>query len=462
MFHVSSRNWRRAAVASITVTLAIGLAACSPTSSQPPASSQPPTSSQPTSSQPPTSSKPAAPTSTSEAPVTLTMTIWGGDVDQQTMQKRLDLAKAQYPNITVNLQLIASDYETKVQTMIAGNTAPDIMETAESVNAYSSKGQLVDLTSYFKDAGIDPVASFGKGSVDTYSTGGKLWGAPDRSGPAVVYYNKDLFDKAGVAYPTADWDWQAMRDAAKKLTQHDASGNTTVWGYAAGDWWPWYMSWMYQNGGQVLDASDKPVVNTQANIDALTFYNDMVFKDKSCPSPTDYANEGLKNGSPDPLFAQGKLAMEVTGFWNISSLKDSSIKWGIAPMWHGTQKAVPAFSNALAVTAQSKNQAAAAKIVLFLTSAAGQKPIAESGLDVPSNLQAVADPSFQKATWNTGGIDLSAFTSSAADVFAPPYVPQWNEIQKAFSDGLADTWMGTQSVADGLNLVQQNLQTLLG
>jgi len=390
------------------------------------------------------------------------MTIWGGDIDQTTMQQRLALAKAQYPNITVNLQLIPSEYETKVQTMFAGNTAPDIMETAESVNAYSSKGQLVDLTEYFKGAGIDPVQSFGQGTVDTYSTGGKLWAAPDRSGAAVVYYNKDLFDKAGVAYPSADWDWQAMRDAAKKLTQRDASGNTTVWGYAAGDWWPWYMSWMYQNGGRVLDDAGKPVANTQANIDALQFYNDMVFVDKSCPSPTDYANAGLNNGSPDPLFAQGSLAMEVTGFWNIGSLKDSTINWGIAPMWHGKEKAVPAFSNALAVSSQSKNKDAAAKIVMFLTTAAGQKPIADNGLDVPSNIAAVADASFQKATWNTKGVDLSAFTSSAADVFAPPYVPQWNEIQKAFTDGLANTWMNTQSVKDGLDAVQQNLQSILG
>ena len=454
MLTLASTTGRRFAVASLAMGLAIGLASCSTPATNP--TSNPPSTPPSSSGAPATSSAPV------EQPVTLNMTIWGGDTDQKTMEQRLALAKAAYPNITVNLQLIASEYETKVQTMFAGNTAPDIMETAESVNAYSSKGQLLDLTNYFKTAGIDPVASFGQGTVDTYSTGGKLWAAPDRSGAAVLYYNKDLFDKAGVAYPTGDWDWQAFRDAAKKLTQRDASGNTTVWGYAAGDWWPWYMSWMYQNGGRVLDDAGKPVVNSQANIDAIQFYNDMVFVDKSAPSPTDYANAGLNNGSPDPLFAQGALAMEVTGFWNISSLKDSSINWDIAPMWHGKEKAVPAFSNALAVTAQSKNPDAAAKIVMFLTSAAGQKPIAENGLDVPSNIQAVADPSFQKAAWNTKGVDLGAFTSSAANVFAPPYVPQWNEIQKAISDGMADTWMGTQSVKDGLDAAQANLVTLLG
>jgi len=389
------------------------------------------------------------------------MTIWGADTDQQVMTERLALAKEKFPNITVNLTLIAQDYDTKVQTMFSGGDAPDVMEVAETVNVYSSKNQLLDLTPYFQNQGIDPVTSFGQGSVDTYSTGGQLWGAPDRSASAVVFYNKDLFDQAGVSYPTADWDWNAFRDAAQKLTVQD-NGTVTQWGYGAGDWWPWYMSWIYQGGGSVLDSSGKPVVNSAENVAALQFYNDMVYKDKSALSPADYANLGLNNGQPDPVFAQGKLAMEVTGFWNIASLKDSGLNWGIAPLWHGAKKAVPAFSNALAVSASSKNKDAAAELVTFLTSAEGQKPIATSGLDVPANLAAVADDSFQHPAWNTSNVDLSAFSQSASDVFAPPITPQWNQIQQAFTDGLAETWNGNQSVQDGLDQVQATLQGLLG
>ncbi|MDR1431203.1 MAG: extracellular solute-binding protein, partial [Propionibacteriaceae bacterium] len=153
-----------------------------------------------------TADQAGTPSSSGAAPaenVTLTMTIWGSDTDQKVMEERLALAKAALPNITVNLQLIAKDYDTKVQTMFAGGQAPDIMMTAEAVNVYSSKGQLEDLNPYFAAEGVDPVAAFGPGSVNTYSTDGKLWGAPDRSGAAVVYYNKGLFDAAGVAYPSA-------------------------------------------------------------------------------------------------------------------------------------------------------------------------------------------------------------------------------------------------------------------
>lgn len=394
-------------------------------------------------------------------PESLTLTIWGNDTDKKVMTERLALAKKKLPNITVTLQQISDDYDTKLQTMFAGGKAPDVLQVAEAVNVYSSKGQLVDLTKSLSEDGVKPVESFGQGLVDTYSTDGKLWAAPDRSGAAVVYYNKTLFDKAGVAYPTGSWTWDDMREASKKLTV-TKDGRTTQWAYGAGDWWPWYMSWMYQNGGRVLDSAGKPVVNSPENVKALEFYNSLVFTDKSALSPADYANQGLNNGQPDPLFAQGKLAMNVTGFWNISSLKDSGIKWGIAPLWHGADAAVPAFSSALAVSAQSKHTEAAAKLVAFLTSPEGQKPIAEAGLDVPANLAAVADTSFQKPAWNTTGVDLSVFTSSAANVFAPPLVPKWNQIQKAFTDGLAETWNGKQSVQDGLDKVQATLVSLLG
>lgn len=396
-----------------------------------------------------------------DEPVTLTMTIWGGDTDKKVYGDRLALAKKELPNITVKLVQISDDYDAKTQTMIAGGKAPDVMMVAEGVNVLSSKGQLLDLAGPLKDADVDPVSTFGQGAVDTYSTDGKLWAAPDRSGAMVLYYNKDIFDAAGVGYPDGAWTWEQFRGAAKQLTQRDGS-KVKTWGYAAGDWWPWYMTWIYQNGGRVLDDRGQPVVNSTENVEALSFYNDMVFTDKSAPSPVDYANAGLKNGQPDPLFAQGKLAMEATGFWNIATLNQTDLNWGVAPLWHGKESAIPAFGSGLAVTTQSKHQAQAIQLVSFLTSAAGQKPIATSGLDVPANNEVAKSPDFTDPSWNTKGVDLSAFSQSATSIYSPPLVPEWNEIQKAFTDGLDATWKGEASVADGLAKVQKTLEGVLG
>jgi multiple sugar transport system substrate-binding protein len=408
---------------------------------------------------------PGGNSTTADEPVTLTMTIWGSDIDHEVMKSRLALAKEAYPTITVDLTLVPNSgnetYDTKLQTMFAGNTAPDILQMAEAVNVYSSKGQLEDLTSYMEELDVDPVATFGQGAVDTYSTDGKLWGIPDRSGMAVVYFNKDLFDAAGQEYPSAEWSWQDFRDAALAVTQRDGD-NVTAWGFAGGDWWPYYMTWMYQNGGSVLDATGKPVANSAENIEAIDFYNNLIQVDKVAPSPADYADAGIQNGSPSTLFAQGKLAMMFSGFWDVASNAESEFNWDIAPMWHGKVAMAPAFGSALCVSSSSQNKEAAATIVAFLTSAVGQKPVAEAAQDVPANLEAASDVSFLEPSWNTRNVDLSVFSAPEVEIYAPPLIPEWNEITRAYTDGLADTWAGTQSVKDGLDMVQATLEGLLG
>ncbi|GAB3083744.1 ABC transporter substrate-binding protein [Micromonospora schwarzwaldensis] len=392
---------------------------------------------------------------------TLTLTIRGNENDKAVFEQRLAQAKKALPGIDVKLVQIDNDnYDTKVQTMFAGAQAPDVLMIDEAVNVYSSKGQLEDLKPRLASAGVDPVGRFGQGALDTYSTDGKLWAAPDRGGAMVVYYNKDIFDAQGVAYPDSTWDWTRFREAAAKLTVRDG-GKVKSWGYAAGDWWPWTMTWMYQNGGRVLDASGAPVVNSSANVEALQFYNDVVLKDHSAPSPIDYANAGLDNGKPDALFEQGKLAMVTTGFWNIASLKESRVKWDIAPLWHGRKSAVPAFGSGLAVSSRSRHKDEAARLVAYLTSVEGQLPIVTSGLDVPANLEAVASEAFKKPTWNTRGVNLAAFAESAPVIYSPPLVPEWKEMQKAFTDGMTPVWKGEDSVQAGLDRVQKSLERII-
>jgi multiple sugar transport system substrate-binding protein len=388
----------------------------------------------------------------------LVMTVWGGATDKAVYQQRLDLAKKKYPDIKVELQQISEDYDRKIQTMVAGGNAPDIMATAEQVNVFSSKNQLLDLNPYLDKAGVEASDRWAQATVDAYSTDGKLWAAPDRSGAMVVFYNKALFDDAGVGYPSSEWTWEDFSAAAKKLTKKDGD-TTTQYGYAAGDWWPWYMTWMYQNGGEVIDDQGKPVVDSPANQEALQFYHDLMHKDGVAPTPRDYANLGVK--SPDALFAQGKLAMATTGFWNVSALAETDLDWGVAPLWHGQESTTAAFGTGLAVSASSDRKDDAAKIVEFLTSEEGQEPIATSGADVPANTAVAKSEAFTSASWLKKPVDLSAFSQSADTVYSPPLIPEFNELTQAFTDKMAPVWNNEKSVKDGLADVQEQLERIL-
>ena len=189
-------------------------------------------------------------------PVSLQLSVWGSDLDVQVYQKRLDLFTAKNPDIKVELIYIPSDYSQKVQTMIAGSTAPDIIQLSEDVHSYSSKGQIIALNDFIAKDNLDLKARYGEtgGLTGAYSMNGNLYAMPDRGGALILYYNKDMFDKAGISYPTKDWTWVEFLDAAQKLTLRDGD-KVTQYGFAAGGWWPWWMSFIYMNGGAVLDAS---------------------------------------------------------------------------------------------------------------------------------------------------------------------------------------------------------------
>lgn len=391
--------------------------------------------------------------------VALTLTMWGSEEDVKVYEKRVSLAKEKYPNITVKIIYIPSEYDQKVQTMIAGGTSPDIIELAEQIHAYSSKGQIISLNEFVEASGIDLDERYG--SVrEVYSTGGKLYAMPDRGGAMIVYYNRDLFDEAGVSYPTKDWTWDNLLDAAKKLTIKEGD-EVKQWGFAAGSWWPWWMSFMYQNGGRIIDENNKPVVNTPENVEALQFYNDLVWKHHVAPSPVDYANMG--NPGPDQLFAQGIVAFEITGFWNIASLnKVPELNWDIAPVWRNKEGATPIFGSGLAISKDCKNPEAAFKIIEFMTSEEGQMPIVEKVQDAPANLSVLKSDAFLKAAWSEKEINMNTFAQSADAIFVPPLVPEWNEILKVFDDNLAGVFMNKGSVEDALEQIQAELEDLLG
>ena len=118
------------------------------------------------------------------------------------------------------------------------------------------------------------------------------------------------------------------------------------YGFAAGDWWPWWMAFMLQNGGRIVDDAGKPVINSPQNVKAMQFYVDLVAKHKVAPSKRDY--ESLKISSPDQLFAQGNAAMVMTGFWNVAALKEvPHVRWGVAPLFQNTKQATISFQTGL-------------------------------------------------------------------------------------------------------------------
>ncbi|MEU9835102.1 sugar ABC transporter substrate-binding protein [Streptosporangium sp. NPDC048047] len=390
--------------------------------------------------------------------VELTMSVWGGDVDAKAYRERLALVARKFPDVSVKLEQTpgSGDYDQKIQTALAGGKGPDIMQLAENVHVFSSRNQLAPLDEYIAASKLDLNRRFGAKVAAAYQRDGRTWALPDRAGAMVLYYNKKLFDDAGVAYPTGSWTWKEFRDAAIRLTERDGD-KVTRYGMAAGAWWPWWMTFMVQNGGGVVGPDGRPTANSPANVEALKFYNDLVHVDKVAPSPTDYANLG-KDMAPEPLFAQGRAAMIFTGYWGIGTLKDTpGLKWDIAPMFQGKQRATAGFGSGLAVNAGSEHKDAAFKVIEFLTGEEGQQPIVANSEDAPANLALLDSDAFLKSA----PVNMGAFKESAAMLFTPPGGKNWNEMQKIFDDALGPFFQNKGDAQATLDRIQGELEPLM-
>lgn len=386
---------------------------------------------------------------------TLKMVVWGGDLDKETYQARIDLLEAENPDIKVDLQLIPADqYAQKVQTMISGGDGPDIMQVAENVNSYSSKGQLVPLDEYIESSGLDMEARFGPVS-DLYSYEDETYAIPDRSGAMILYYNKDIFDAAGVEYPTAEW---TQEDAEAAMAATTVPGEQ--WGFTGAGWWAQWWSFAYQNGGQIIDDSGQPTVNSPEVVEALQWANDLTYKHHYVPTAAEYADMGPDMGG-DSAFAAGTVAMNATGFWGIGGLIESDINWGIAPLWGGKEQAVSAFGSGLAVTRDSENPEQAFEAIDFLTDTEAQTVIIDKAQDVPANLEVQQSDAFLKPAWAPEGLNMGAFGESSEFIFRAPFIPEWNEMQAAFDDNLGTFWAEGGDAQTELDKVQAQLETII-
>lgn len=393
------------------------------------------------------------------AKTNLTMTVWGGNHDKKTYGERLALAEKMFPDIQINLVIIPKDYDQKLQTMLLGGSAPDIVQMAEGIHGYSGRDLLLPLDDMIQANNIDLEAQFGKSLPAIYARNGHQYAIPDRGGAMVVYYNKVFFKEAGLEPPNLLWKWDTFLDAAQRLTKTEG-GKTQVFGFAAGDWWPWWMAFIYQNGGKILDDNGKVVFKSKETREALEFYHDLMYKYKVAPTPKDYADLG--NAGPDQLFAQGKTAMEMTGFWNIGSLKNvKGLDWDIAPVWGQKENATFAFGSALAIPKASKHKKEAFEVIQFLTSTEGQFPIIKNAQDVPANLESMANSIFQETPYLENPIDMGVFEKSANIIRRPPIVPQWNEIRKTIGDQLSVYFLNKQDLDTTMDKVQKRLERVM-
>lgn len=312
-------------------------------------------------------------TSKQETKVTLKLGMWASSpAEKKIVEDQIAAFKQKFPNIDVQIETIVGDYMQNMQTRIASKTAPDIfyLDSMPAPQLMSS-GVLEPLDEYIKNNNVD-INDFEPSLLEAFKWEGKIYGLPKDFNTLALFYNKDMFEAAGIKEPPKTWD--ELRSYAKKLTKSGVKGIVLSNDLAR------FQAFMNQNGGTVYKDGNV-TLNSPENIGALDFYTGLIVKDKVADTPQ---NMGV--GWNGDAFAAGKAAMAIEGGWMIPFLKDKApnLKYGIAELPSGKQKATMAFTVAYVMNKDSKYKNEAFKLLEFLTSKDGQKFVVDSGLALPS------------------------------------------------------------------------------
>lgn len=332
-----------------------------------------------------TSNKTESKTDSKDEKINLKFMGWGNDSEAAAFEAMLDKFEEKYPDVTVEHILVpSSDYDTKLQNMIASNEQPDVFYIGvDYVMKYAATGNLKDLTSYINDNEIFDIDNIWSNSIDIYKydgTGlgnGPVYALPKDVSAFSVVYNKDLFDQAGVVAPTEDnpWDWNDYLEAAKKLTNGDVYG-TAMYSMESAVW---------SNGANWLDESlTKVAFNDSKFIEAFQFVADMRSVHKVAPSSSEEASFGSYD-----RFMQGKLGMMGVGswaqadLWNNCEFEWDIMDWPVSP--NTGEKAIWFGSAGLAVAPTTKHAEAACNLAAFLAfNEEAQRTSYQKGMSVPT------------------------------------------------------------------------------
>ncbi|SDW41557.1 sugar ABC transporter substrate-binding protein [Paenibacillus sp. CF384] len=304
-------------------------------------------------------------------------------------QAAIDAFMKKNPNITVKYEPIPGDDATqKLLSSIAAGNAPDVfLIDSVLLPQFIDNNALLDLapftqtdTEFNKDVWFENVYNIGV-------RGDKLYEFPRGFTPMVVYYNKDVFDKAGVAYPKDNWTWQDFLDTAKKLTKdEDGDGKTDIYGMSADPYFYKSIPFVWQNGSDVLDKDGTTAdgyLNSPATVEAWQMYTDLV-KQQVSPTPS------VKKAFGDLWFQSGKVAMQVSGHWTLLGINDTVesgkfdiSKLGVVGLPRNKERVSVMYEAGWGVASSTKHQEAAYKLAKFMSeSVEGQKGRVESGLEL--------------------------------------------------------------------------------
>jgi multiple sugar transport system permease protein len=410
------------------------------------------------------------------AETTIRFRYWGDVKETTIIQGMVARFEAAHPGVHVSAERAPSGdpYVQKVLVEFAGGTPPDVLFVETNIFVtLADKGVLMPLNGFMKADPTFRLSDYYREIVDRFTIAGKTYTIPRDIAPvACVYYNKKLFDAAGVPYPSDDWTWsddparltkpgfdpnKDFLSVCERLVRHDPrTGQITQFAVDAA-----YDPFVYSAGGKFVDDVKRPkkvTLSDPRTLHGIQFRADLINKYHVMPSPMDYSSMGV--GAPD-LFLTGRLAMFLSGIWNTPQFRDiRSFDWDVAMFPKGPTgiRAFGTGGSGYGVAKGTKHPDLAWELVKFLAGPDGQAAMARTGLAQPAIRKLAESP-----VWLDGRKPLHKEITCRAVPFIVfnPFTPVWPEILTRVNPELDLVWTGKQTAAQAVAKTEPVAQRVL-
>ncbi len=394
----------------------------------------------------------------------------------QWEQAAVNAFKQQTPSVTVDLETVStsSEFDPKLTALVAGGTPPDVWTHwgQSGFGDYYVKGLLREVQSYVNRDKLD-MAPYYAGVHDAWKKDGKLYGLSfnQRFG-TFVYFNRQLFEQAGVQPPPVDWEdrswtWDRMVEAARKL----ARPASKVWGFAAGAQpRTWGLAYLFGGDFFTKEHYQKGIAK-ESNMGApevlaaMQAESDLINKLALWPKAED-VRAALGSSSTDysVLFANGGLAMlyDTGSEWASKIDPVAQFDWGIAAAPRMKDNKNINFINPLVLAKESQNPEAAWAFIKFNVTEPGQRLLTQFAFQPV--LKALLDDWLKSSKMKQPPADVKKAIEGAAphtQIGPNQIMADFQPVRTAVDESLAPVWAGQKSAADGLREAKQKVDAIL-
>lgn len=377
------------------------------------------------------------------------LTLWVGSWWEPNVKGMTAAFEKAYPDIKLDVQTLPiNNYADKFTSAALGGDPPDIIDLdVGMLSTIASKHLLQPVDTFIKQEKIQK-KDYAAAAWEASAFKGEQYGIPDHAYSSFMYYNKDLFDQAGLSYPTSSWKYSDFVNDSQKLTANGVSG----FGMAAdlsdpANAMDFIAQCIWGHGGDFFNsARTKATINSPEAVAGLKFWADLYTKYKVVPSGTP---NFTTTRDVVPLFEAGKVAMMSQGAQLTTTFADfPELNYGMVTM---PDKVNRGGGWTMGIPVGAKNPDAAK---VFLKWYANPKV---QGTYQPTTPGLIAANAIEP--WNAPKFDVS--TAAFKDSRGLPQVANWTPMQTAIVTELQKVLVGQETVKQAADAMQKQLTSLL-